>query len=219
MQVCSNLDEFYDVVFRVDNCDIMAYSHVLKARSSYFEAMLSTHNRFKEVSQMPCIFGDGREYQLVQINNVQKNTMKCILQYIYSDHFLFMGQNIDFFVQLMICADYFMLPRLVQICSKYIKDFVTHQNVLCVVLLAQAHNAGDLLRFCLNYICLNEESILSSREWSLFKKLTDQNLFDEILNEIASFRDGYHVQHQIQLYIKENSRVAKTRIEPIISQQ
>jgi len=90
--------------------------------------------------------------------------------------------------------------------------------VLSVLLLAQAHNAHDLLRYCLNFISLYEDSILMSREWNLFKKYTDSKLFDDILIELVHFRDEYHVQHSIELFQKENSKVAKTRIDPEASQ-
>ena len=38
-------------------------------------------------------------------------------------------------MQMLIYSDYFMIPRLVQICTKYIKGYVTLKNVLCVLLL------------------------------------------------------------------------------------
>jgi hypothetical protein len=44
----------------------------------------------------------------------------------------------------MIYADYFALPRLVDICSSYLKPFVNSKTVLQILLLAHAHNANQL---------------------------------------------------------------------------
>lgn len=41
----------------------------------------------------------------------------------------------------MIYADYFMLERLVDICSNYLQKFVNVKTVLSILLLAHAHNA------------------------------------------------------------------------------
>ena len=59
----------------------------------------------------------------------------------YSDHFYIQRQEVDFFVKLLIYADYFMLDRLVDICSSYLKPFINVQNVLKILLVAHAHNA------------------------------------------------------------------------------
>lgn len=48
MNQCKNLDEFYDIVFRVGDTLIKANSTVLKVRSKYFESMLSSKYKFRE---------------------------------------------------------------------------------------------------------------------------------------------------------------------------
>lgn len=75
-----------------------------------------------------------------------------------------------FFLRLLMLADYFMLPRLVDICTSHIKPFVTVKNVLNVLLVAHAHNADQLERYCLNFITLNENEILESRDWRSLKR-------------------------------------------------
>ena len=47
MRTSMNLDEFYDVVFKIDNkLYIKGNSQILKQRSEYFRAMFSTSNGF-----------------------------------------------------------------------------------------------------------------------------------------------------------------------------
>lgn len=68
--------------------------------------------------------------------------------------------SLDFFVKLFIYADYFMLPRLVDICSNYLKDYVNPKTALSMLLLAHAHNAEQLERYCVHYIAMHEAEIL-----------------------------------------------------------
>lgn len=52
MAFCANLDEFFDVVFNLENkCYIKGNSVVLRARSEYFRAMFDRSHGFKEVSE------------------------------------------------------------------------------------------------------------------------------------------------------------------------
>jgi len=55
------------------------------------------------------------------VTGVPKAFFTCIIQYLYSDHFYIQNEEIEFFLKMMIYADYFMLPRLVDICSSYLK--------------------------------------------------------------------------------------------------
>lgn len=136
MRICMNLDEFFDVVFQVENCYIKSNTHILKARSQYFAAMFSKQNGFQEIQvKEQMVKQDHKRFHLVKIHG-QKLILNCVIQYLYSDSFMFISQNINFYIQLMVFADYLMLPRLVQICSCHIKNFVTQQNVLSVLLLA-----------------------------------------------------------------------------------
>tara|TARA_B110000285_G_C14830743_1_gene470765 strand:- start:478 stop:720 length:243 start_codon:yes stop_codon:yes gene_type:complete len=51
MKFCMNLDEFFDVVFNLENkFFIKGNSVVLRARSDYFKAMFDTESGFRETS-------------------------------------------------------------------------------------------------------------------------------------------------------------------------
>jgi hypothetical protein len=76
----------------------------------------------------------------------------------------------------MIYADYFMLSRLVEICSSYLKGFVTTKTVLQILLIAHAHNAEQLERFCVNFFALHEKEIVESRCWRHFKRQAQESL-------------------------------------------
>ena len=115
-----------------------------------------------------------------------KKYFSCIIQYIYSDHFFISTHNVEFFVKLLIYADYFGLPRLVEICSNYLKVYVNNKSALLIFLIAHAHNAEALELFCINYIVLNEFEIINSHNFRKFKRQADESLktaFFEKLNE------------------------------------
>ena len=67
-----------------------------------------------------------------------------------------------FFVKLLILADYFILPRLIDICSRYLKPYVSPRTALQLLLVANSHNAEQLERYCINYIAMNYETIMLS---------------------------------------------------------
>ena len=130
---CKNLNDFYDVLFLIDDTLIKGNSLILRARSPYFKAMLSPRYRFKESS-----LNRGCSIRVVGVPKIYFNT---ILEYMYSDHFHIQKHTIDFFVRLLIFADYFLLPRLVDICSRYLNPFVTVNTAVILFLVAHSHNA------------------------------------------------------------------------------
>lgn len=206
-----NIDEFFDVVFLVDNCYIKSNSHILKARSQYFAAMFRHQNGFNEIQSQHYSHrqtGD-QKFHLIKLNTVPKQIFNCIIQYLYSDSFAIQNLEVSFFVELIVNADYFMLPRLIQICSYYIRNYITNQNVLSILLLAIAHNSPDLRSICFNYMTVNETTILYSKEWDFFKKHTDPKLFHDILVELTQFKNYFFIQNSLEKYISDHSKVAK----------
>ena len=144
---CRNLDYFYDVVFVLDsNEKIRVNSAVLCARSDYFKAMFSSSNSFRE-SYFTHYFDDGQQHEIrqlkriVKLRGIPKVYMAAIIQYLYSDNFIIVESNIQFYLNLMLFADYFILPRLSEICQLHLTKFVKPKNCLELYLVAQAHNA------------------------------------------------------------------------------
>jgi hypothetical protein len=80
----------------------------------------------------------------------------------------------EFFLSLVIFSDYFLLNRMMQLSSNYVKKYLNKENVFNVLLVAHAHNAYELENYCLNYICLNE--LINSNQWNDFKKYASKDL-------------------------------------------
>ncbi len=117
--------------------------------------MLSPRYRFKESN-----LNRGCSIRVVGVPKIFFNT---ILEYMYSDHFHIQKHSIDFFVRLMIFADYFLLPRLVDICCRYLKPFVTINTAVILFLVAHSHNAEQLESYCINFIAMNEAEVLKTK--------------------------------------------------------
>jgi hypothetical protein len=79
MSQCKNLDDFYDIVFVVEDSQVRANSLVLMQRCPYFNTMLSAKFAFKE----SLLKYEGQ----IRVHGVGKIYFNSIIQYIYSDHF------------------------------------------------------------------------------------------------------------------------------------
>lgn len=215
MKATSAIDEFADIVFKVENSYIKGYSPLLKARSPYFRAMLSrTGPQHFQESEAPCLPQGSSAYRVIRVEGVPKVLVQCLLQYLYSDHFYIAQQSIDFFLRLLIAADYFMVDRLRELCSKYAKEYISVTNVLPVLLIAYSHNAIELENFCLKFISLNEAEILGSSEWQTFKKHTQPRLFKTLVMRLLNKKEDTFVQTSVECFIKENSSQVQERIVP-----
>jgi hypothetical protein len=139
---------FYDLVFQVDGSYIKGNSAILRRRSVYFSSMLSDLHRFKEQDLK----------KLVLIKGIPREFFVQIIQYIYSDQFYISTEcsSLDYFLNLLIYADYFLLPRMGQIISRQICSMVTIENVVSILLIASDHNAHQLMEYCIQFICVNE---------------------------------------------------------------
>jgi BTB/POZ domain len=112
----------------------------------------------------------------IVMEGVPKHMFNCLIQYIYSDHFYIHRHDVDFFIQLLVYADYFIMPRLVDICSSYLKTFVNSKTVVDILLFALAHNAQQLQRYCINFIALNEKEVTESTSFLRFRQRASPSL-------------------------------------------
>lgn len=112
--------------------------------------MLSDTNNFKEIDLK----------SVVVIQGIPKDYFVQIIQYIYSDHFYpnsSTGINsLDYYLNLLIYSDYFLLKSLTEIISQYIGDMVQVENVIQILLISNSHNAKQLFDYCIKFICIHE---------------------------------------------------------------
>ena len=97
----------------------------------------------------------------------------------------------------MVYADFFMLQRLVNICSTYLKPFISDQTVLKILLIARAHNAEQLEQYCFYYIGQNEKKILKSQQWKQISDISQENLTKYFTEQIEKETHETYVQRCI----------------------
>ena len=132
--------------------------------------MLSNTNNFKEVDLK----------KLVEIKGIPREYFVKIIQYLYSDHFYMSNETetLEYFLNLLIYSDYFILNRMTQIISRYIGNMVAVENVIAILTIANAHNAPQLLDFCIQFICIHEQEFKMQSEWSNLK--SNYNLVNKV---------------------------------------
>lgn len=78
MNQCKNLDDFYDVLFLVDDTLIKANKLVLSTRCPYFASMLSSKYAFKE-SSMIAKNDSASTIGNIKVSGVPKLYFSCII--------------------------------------------------------------------------------------------------------------------------------------------
>jgi ABC-type transporter Mla maintaining outer membrane lipid asymmetry ATPase subunit MlaF len=77
-----------------------------------------------------------------------------------------------------------MLPRLVEICSKYIKSYVTCRTALSILLFSLAHNAEQLESYCTHFIAKNRTELEANGSLRQFLERSHPKLRDSINSKI-----------------------------------
>ena len=168
--------------------------------------MLNSKYKFVEASLK-------KETGVIKVIGVPRAYFSCIIQYIYSDHFYISRHDLEYFLKLLTFADYFLLPRLVEICSSYLKNFVNLKNALHILLVAHSHNAIQLEQYCINYIIMNERDIMNSREYKNFKRRAQAGLLKVIEESILREKQESFVQNCISNFKQHNdARVTDSRL-------
>ena len=140
--------------------------------------MFSPDLPFSEVVRVQTI--QGRPVKVVRLSGVPKVYFSCIVQYLYSDCFYCHQHSLNFYVHLMVYADFFLLPRMAKVCQKKVAQFINVHNALSVLLIANSYNCQYLSTEAIRFICRNESLILRSKEWKKLVKLSFEHHFDTL---------------------------------------
>ena len=135
------MDSFFDVIFEIKKTYIKANKSVLAKRSQYFSILFNGY--FSESFLMT-----------IKIENISRLCFSLVLEYIYNDKVTFAPgySNYKTPFELLIAADYFMLPRLIDICSKEISKFISMGVVSNIMLFAYVFHATKLLNLTAYYV-------------------------------------------------------------------
>ncbi|GBM32448.1 Speckle-type POZ protein-like B [Araneus ventricosus] len=164
---------FADVIVKCGGASIPAHKNILSARSPVFAAMFA--HPMKE----------SRENE-VDITDIDVSILRALLTYIYT------GKTSDLTVSsaadLLFAADKYQLQDLKRVCSYFLKDTMSLQNALKILVSGDIH-AEDLKCFALEYICNNcaEFSVLEkTEEWKTLQKERPALAMDVLISLVKS---------------------------------
>lgn len=122
----------------------------------------------------------------IRMEGVPKSMFLSVIQFIYTDNFSIVHHSVEFFIHLLVYADYFMLPRMVDICSGYLKSYVNSKTAIDILLFAMAHNASQLEQLCIHYIAMNQREVLESPAYQRFLSRAQPRLLDTVMLKIQA---------------------------------
>lgn len=207
-QMNSVLDSFSgDVNIRTSDGDIKCHSWILISRSAYFETILS--NRW-ENSELNINFDFLSENQVVVIlrhlYGFPDMDLFNSMDYSYADSDSFINELLE----LIEIADAFLLFQLKSICELAIKDLITLDNVLVLLVHADNLSAKKLFLNCSWFIYNNLEilifdSAFKDLQYDLLKSLEKQVLYFQNCKKKDFLKDGVPDDGKMSNYFESKS--------------
>lgn len=144
-----------DVTISVQGHSFQAHKLLLAARSPVFAAMFEHDMKEREVGA-------------VEVVDVDREVFAELLRYIYTDRVASLDQVA---LRLLSAADKYDLLSLKQMCERSLRNGLSLENVISVLIAAHLHNCDRLKRQAINFIADNIQHVVATDEW--VKKLMD----------------------------------------------
>ncbi|XP_058044501.1 rho-related BTB domain-containing protein 1 isoform X2 [Ahaetulla prasina] len=170
---CLCKETFSDVTFVLEDGKINAHKPLLICSCEWMSAMFG--GSFVESSNSEVV-----------LPNITKTSMQAVLDYLYTKQ-LSCSQDLDP-LELIALANRFCLPHLAALAEQHTVQALTRTamsgvciegEVLCVLEIAQFHNAKQLAAWCLHYICTNYNSVCSKFRKEIKMKSPDNQEYFE----------------------------------------
>uniref|UniRef100_A0A8C5RCA6 Rho-related BTB domain-containing protein 1 n=1 Tax=Laticauda laticaudata TaxID=8630 RepID=A0A8C5RCA6_LATLA len=170
---CLCKETFSDVTFVLEDGKINAHKPLLICSCEWMSAMFG--GSFVESSNSEVV-----------LPNITKTSMQAVLDYLYAKQ-LSCSQDLDP-LELIALANRFCLPHLAALAEQHTVQALTRTamsgacidgEVLCVLEIAQFHNAKQLAAWCLHYICTNYNSVCSKFRKEIKMKSPDNQEYFE----------------------------------------
>ncbi|XP_057318272.1 speckle-type POZ protein B-like [Microplitis mediator] len=162
-----------DVTFIVGNEKFKAHKIILSARSPVFSAMF-TH-KMKE----------NRDNK-VAIPDIEPKIFNKLLEFIYTDEINDLDMDA---VSLLEAADKYQLLTLKSLCEKSVSKSVSIDNAIALMILADLHNANQLVERVLELIIKNIKDVIDTPEYKILeesKPLLLSKLFKKLATSIKN---------------------------------
>lgn len=143
-----HLETPYDVTLVVEGGkEIKAHRVILSKASSFFEKLLNTDMK------------EGRE-GVIHLEHWSARIMEDILEFIYTGSVQILPEDAE---EMMIAADFFLLPNLIKIASRSI--IITTSNCLSTFFFAEQLNSEELIDKTNKFINANFATVVNSEEF------------------------------------------------------
>ncbi|XP_057334006.1 speckle-type POZ protein-like [Microplitis mediator] len=159
-RIVDDLEELFDsklksdVVLIVGDKKIKAHKSILIARSPVLAAMFM-HNTVENKNNE------------INIIDIKAEIIEKMIKFIYTDKV----ENIDDDAEYLLeAADKYQVQMLKELCEKSLSKSVTTENAVKIMILADRHNAKQLLEFVNNFIVTNAKAVIKTNDYKLMEK-------------------------------------------------
>ena len=135
--------ESSDIVLLCQGVEIKAHRTILSARSPVFRAMLR--------SDMSETNGG-----IIKMEDVDTEVLKEMLTYMYTAK---IDDKFTKIQELLVLANKYEVVELMNYCGTKLVKSLNNENALEIGIFAEFHNAEDLLKECVHYICKHPDSL------------------------------------------------------------
>nr|KAG5693714.1 hypothetical protein BaRGS_008356 [Batillaria attramentaria] len=181
-----NQGQLCDAVIKVDGESFSVHRNILSASSAYFKALF-TSKGFQPVPRQPV--------QEVEMVDVTKDIMRCLIDYAYSRQVLITEANVE---QILHAADRF-LKR--QMCA---------ENCLGIAKFARAYSKPGLEKTAMQFACSNFNDVVASS--AEFVELEPDFLFELLSSDNLNVRNEAFVFEAVCKWIQHASDTRKSEI-------
>ena len=159
-----------DISFIVTGQVIRAHKLILSARSPVFAAMFQSDMKEKGMEE-------------IVIPEIAPDIFRDLLRFIYTDQVQFTESNVP---QLLAAANQFLLPSLKSKCEEFIMEYLTTENCVEMLTLADLHNALLLKRRATELFQYRRTEICKTEGWKNLKKFRPDAAFDIMEHLLSS---------------------------------
>ncbi|KAH8386811.1 hypothetical protein KR093_002722, partial [Drosophila rubida] len=194
-RLCMN-DHYSDVEFVVEEQRLPAHRAILAARSEYFRALL--YGGMSETTQ--------RQIAL----EVPLDSFKVLLRYIYSGTLSLATLDEDAIIGILGMANQYGFQDLEMAISKYLRQYLSLNNVCMILDAARLYNLEELTQVCLMYMDRNAAELL---QHDSFKMLSRESL-EEVLRRDCFFAPEVEIFRSVWKWSRYNPDID---IETVVS--
>lgn len=144
----------HDLIIKVGDKELPAHQDILRARSHVFEAMLDYDMQEKSSG-------------FIDVPDCDPEAMEEFLSYIYTGK---VETDQGTMLELYYIADKYDMQGLKNECRNFIRNSLSHTNILKVIQLAVKHSDSDLHEYATEYFMAHAQAIMDTVKWQSFLK-------------------------------------------------